>query len=108
MPVEYGQLMDDTIPMPDSARSNARALGTRSEGPGALSASAPDIYRRKASGSCPVDGGNDFRNLFLDYAPIVRAQNKHRDFSACQILLVAEFLIRCNEQVEPSVFSRNQ
>jgi hypothetical protein len=44
----------------------------------------------------------------MNHAPIVGTQNKYSDFLVGQILLIAEFVIRCDEQVEPGPFSPSQ
>src|SRR5713101_3192149 len=71
-------------------------------------ASVSDIQKHKASGSRGLDGSRDLRNLFLDDAPVVCAQNEHRNLSAGQVLLIADFLVRRDEEVKPGFFGRGQ
>ena len=57
------------------------------------------VDKRKAAWKRRIDRGRDHCDMFLDHAPVVRTQNKHSDPTACQSLLVTEFLIRGDEQV---------
>ena len=47
-----------------------------------------------------IDRGHDVGRIRLNEAPVIRAQHHERDFPSSQILLVAQLLIRRNEQIE--------
>lgn len=73
-----------------------------------LAAAVTDINKNVASWRGCLNCSSDQLDLLFHHAPVVRAQHQYRDSASCQVLLVTNFLIGCDEKVKASFLSRRQ
>jgi hypothetical protein len=67
-----------------------------------------DIHEHKASLRYRFNRSGDVGHPVLDNAPVVRAQHQDSDSSGGEVLLVGQFLIRCDEKLKSILLGRRQ
>ena len=67
-----------------------------------------DFHFSKTAGFRSVDGVNDELNVRSKPRPLLTTENHYRDLTVRKILLVADVLIGCQEEVKTGILRRSQ
>ena len=89
----------------DMRREEPRRLALKL---GGLPPSVTNFNKDEATGSCSIYCRGDRVDLLFDHTPVIRAQDEHCHSTTGKILLIVEFLVSSDEQVEARRFSRGQ